>query len=309
MTNTAPSRAVPGETAIRRRGLLGGLHFEAGITVRMLVDDASSAILPPVLFTAAVCSHYRLDAADTMRHLGVNLLLFTLYLYIFDASNQARGAREDALNKPYRPIPAGLITSKGMTRRLWCALPLYTLLGWATGTLPWVLLWQAVVLAHNLLSSPRYYVVFKPIAMTLGIVAQLAAAWSSVAPLDRVGWSWVLVLAFAYNVPLPFEDVRDMAGDRQIGRRTLPLMTGHWPVRIWFAVNMALLPLVLHILLFAPTHPRQSTLFACDLVVAALTWTAGATSLLVRTVRADRFSYLVYTFSYAAALACGYVLL
>ncbi|MEV7189515.1 UbiA family prenyltransferase [Kitasatospora sp. NPDC093102] len=289
--------------------LAGRIRFEVRVTIRLLADNSSAAVVPPVLFTAAVGLRQGLAAADLARHVAAAAVLFLLFLYVFDTANQAAGAAEDALNKPYRPIPSGLITREGVLTRLSIALPLYTLAGLLTETIGWVLLWQTVSLGLNLLSNPRHYVVVKPVAMVLGTLAQLAAAWELVTPLDGEGWRWVLVVTAACNLPMCFEDVRDMAGDRRIGRRTLPLMLGHWPVRIWFALNMAALPATLHVLLFSHGHAGQAVVLGCDALVAVPAWTAGARSLLRREARADRVTYLLFTGIYAVILSCAFALL
>lgn len=300
---STPSRPEP-----LWRHPIARIRFEAEVAARLMADNAAAAILPPLLFTAAASEHYRLDVFTTVQRLAASTALFTLYLYVFDASNQAHDPTEDRVNKPHRPVPRGLITPQGARRRFQWAMPIYTLTGWLTGTLVWVLLWQALVVVLNCLTTPRQGVRIKPLVMLLGTIAQLAAAWRIVAPLDATGWTWVLVISIAFNLPLPFEDVRDMAGDRQIGRLTIALTIGHWPVRIWFASVMACLPIALHLLLFAPSHAGP-TVLACDTAIAALSWTAAACGLLIRTVFADRVTYLLYNFTYCAALASGLVLL
>ncbi|MGW8953935.1 UbiA family prenyltransferase [Streptomyces sp. NPDC055709] len=281
------------------------LRFEAEVAVRFMVDDTLAALLPAVLFTAVACAHHGVDTTGTALRLGESALLFTLYIYVFDASNQARGVAEDVVNKPHRPVPGGLITARGALRRFWCAMAVYTLLGWLTGTLIWVVLWQTVVIGLNLVSRPRHYLFVKQVAMGIGLVAQLAAAWRIAAPLDTVAWSWVLTLAVAFLAPMPFEDVRDMDGDRRIGRRTLALSVGHWPVRIWFAVTMTALPLALYLLLFRTSHAAPVTLAVCTTVVTITCWSVAIRSLLFRTASADRTTYLVYTFAYCEVIACG----
>ncbi|MEU6708136.1 UbiA family prenyltransferase [Streptomyces wuyuanensis] len=273
-----------------------------------MVDDVLAALLPAVLFTAVACVHYGIDAVGTTLHVATSVVLFSLYLYVFNASNQARSVTEDMANKPYRPVPRGLISPTGAMRRFWCAMAIYTLLGWLTGTLIWVVLWQTVVIGLNLWSLPRHYWVLKPVAMGLGLVVQLAAAWQIVAPPNTVIWSWVLTIAVAFVLPMPFEDVRDMDGDRQIGRRTLPLSVGHWPVRIGFAVTMTALPLALYLLLFRFSHASPITIAACTAVVVIASWSAVIRSLLFRTAPADRATYLIYTFTYCVVISCGLVL-
>ncbi|MGP3683163.1 UbiA family prenyltransferase [Streptomyces sp. IBSNAI002] len=225
----------------------------------MLADNCL-AIGAAVTFTAAACGYFRKGWVDSVESICISLVLFVAYLYIFDSSNQARDAEEDRVNKPHRPIPMGLLTPSEAMHRFWLAMPIYTLLGFLSGTIEWTLLWQGVTVFLNLLSHPRQYFYVKPVAMLLGTIAQLAAAWQLVGPIDRTGWTWVLTVSIGFNLALIFEDVRDMDGDRRIGRRTLALMLGHWPVRIWFFVVMVCLPAFLHGYLFAPARGAGS----CD---------------------------------------------
>ncbi|MHB6910352.1 hypothetical protein [Streptomyces sp. DB-54] len=67
------------------------------------------------------------------------------------------------------------------------------------------------------------------------MISHLAVGWRLAAPVDATGWTWIIALTALLSPPLRFEDVRDMDGDREIGRRALPLVVGHWPVRIMFA--------------------------------------------------------------------------
>jgi 4-hydroxybenzoate polyprenyltransferase len=182
-------------------------------------------------------------------------------------------------------------------------MALFALMGIATDTLPWILLWQAAVISLNLVARPRDYLWTKPIAMLAGILAQLGAAWTIAGPLDRTAWTWTLTVAF--NLPMRIEDVRDMKGDRSTGRTTLPLIIGHWPVRIWFAFVSLLLPLVTHLLLFAPADPSPLTLITCDAIMIIMNGAAAALALYPRSPIADRIGYQIHCLTYCAVLACG----
>ncbi len=160
-------------------------------------------------------------------------------------------------------------------------MAVYTLVGWFAGILPWVLLWQADIVGLNLLSRPRHY----------------------------TGWAWILVITITFMAALPFEDVRDMAGDRAIGRQTLALTVGPWPVRIWFAAVTSVLPAVLYLLLYRHSHAATPVILTCSAAVAALSLTTTARSLCIRTVPADRINYLLFTITYCVAVAMGLPLL
>jgi 4-hydroxybenzoate polyprenyltransferase len=287
----------------------GVLRKEASLTARVMADNLSASCIPAVLFSMAACAYRDVSGFTLLLRLCETVALFCCYCYVFDASNQATSTEEDRLNKPWRPIPAGLTTPRGLLRRFWLAMAVYTLVGWATGTLVWVLAWQAVVIGECLISRPRDYLWVKPIGMLSGTVLQLAAAWQLVTPIDATGWRWIIVLAIAFNLPLRFEDIRDVEGDKKLGRITLPMLIGEWPIRIWFALTVAAVPFALHVLLYTHSSAGRWQIWICDAVMASICWAAAIRSLTIQGYRADRITYLLYTFAYCASTASGAVIL
>ena len=144
--------------------------------------------------------------------------------------------------------------------------------------------------------------------MALGIVSQLSQASRLVAPIDGTGRKWLGFMVIAYVPPLIFEDVRDVPGDKAIGRRTFAIMLGELPVRIWFATILALMPLLAHLYLFSPEMTSAFRLAICDIAVALSCWIAAVRSLSLRNVAADRVTYQLYIFTYIVVLGCGVVL-
>src|SRR5262245_1738458 len=91
---------------------------EARITWRMIRHNASFAFVPPwFLLAGGLCASFaRAGALSPLPCLGVAsklLVFFFFYAYVFDIANQVLAAEEDALNKPSRPIPSGLMTIRG----------------------------------------------------------------------------------------------------------------------------------------------------------------------------------------------------
>ncbi|MFC5183478.1 UbiA family prenyltransferase [Actinomadura harenae] len=274
----------------------------------MTADNLLANIPSPLMFVLGACFHLHLGALQTAVHGGRIILLQTLYGYVFDASNQSRGADEDRINKPHRPVPSGLITPGGARRRFWCVMPVYTLAGWELGVLEWVLLFQAVTTFLNLLCPPRAYLWCKTPCMILSTVAQLAAAWQSVAPIDSTAGWWILIIPVLFCLALPFEDVRDMAGDRAVGRRTPVLVLGEWPLRIWFAGLLACIPFALHYALYLPTRAPGPRILFCDMALAIACWTPALRALLLRNTAADRLTYQLLITAYVITMLTGPVL-
>lgn len=281
------------------------LTLELKITHRMLADNLLASFTPGLVLVTAVSLRNNLSPTQTLTHLLKATLLSTLYTYIFDAINQAHGAQEGRINKPYRPISSGLTTPTGLVRRFWVAMALYTVSGWALGVLEWTLFWQASTLIINILCPPRHYFWCKTLCMSMGIAAQLSHAWHIVAPIDAVGQRWIMFMAIAYPPPLVFEDVGDMEGDAAAGRRTLALMLGEGMVRGWFAGVMGVMPVMVHVVLFEGEMWRVTL---CDALVPTICWTTVARSLTMRNVKADRVTYQLFIFSYIVVLSCGCIL-
>jgi 4-hydroxybenzoate polyprenyltransferase len=292
-------------------GVAGLIRREVAITVRLFADNVLVASVPPLCFAVATALRFDLGPQRLASVVAEAVLWSVLYIYVYDASNQAEGAAEDALNKPYRPVPAGLVTVAGMRFRMVIGSVLYLVLSaWISGVaLIAAAMWTATAILPNLYASPRYYLFFKPFTMLVGVAAQLAGSWEIAYPLDMTGWWWVLVIAVLFSIPLPIEDVRDMAGDRAVGRRTFALIVGPNPIRAWFIAMMLIWPLVAHLLLFRGSGAASSAISVTTAVFTALCWGTGLYTALNRTHRGNRMAYLLYSAVHLALVASALVLL
>lgn len=294
-----------------RRKPLRLLGHEARVTCRLLADNVLVSSVPPLAFAVASALRFDLGAPQIGRVIVVAIVWSVLYIYVYDAANQIAGADEDACNKPYRPIPAGLVTVAGMRRRLVAGAVLYVGLSAWIGpvTLAAAVLWTAVALTHNLYGPPRHYMFLKPITLVVGVLTQLAGSWEIAHPLDATGWRWVIVIALMGYLPLPIEDVRDMAGDRAIGRRTLALLCGAKPIRAWFTATMLSFPLVAYLLLFRVSGAAPTVLWATTAGFAAICWLTGLYVALNNTRHANRMAYILFSVMYLALVAASLPLL
>lgn len=274
---------------------------------KFVAGDLSSAVVPALLFLAAAWSSQNLPVSVLLRSMGYGLLYFWLYIYVFCLSNQLTGIEEDRINKPHRPLVAGLVSPRGARHRWIVMMSVFTIVGWLLGVLPWALLWQLVVLLHNFGGwAKRWY--GKNFSMSLGIVAQLGAAWQLVGPLTPMAWRWILCIAAAIFVLVPVQDLRDIKGDRRSQRRTLPLVLGEERARWLLAASFALLPLVVHSVLMLPLGLSPAVI-VCDLLLAVFGLVIAGRILLFRSPHADHQTYLLFTYWYCLALACAVVVL
>jgi geranylgeranylglycerol-phosphate geranylgeranyltransferase len=146
----------------------------------------------------------------------------------------------DAVNRPDRPIPRGAVSARGA---LAFALALFALAVVAAATLPAVALAIAVV---NAAALAAYTKVFKGLPGVGNLVVALltgstflfggAAVGRPLAP----GLLVMAALAAAATLGRELiKDVEDVAGDREEGLRTLPIVAGERPALALAAVAVS----------------------------------------------------------------------
>ncbi|WP_327358076.1 UbiA family prenyltransferase [Streptomyces sp. NBC_01304] len=285
----APNPVVPEWRRPVRR-----LWFEICLSWRFIGGDASSMLLPPMLFTSAAWRSLGGDWKDLLESEGAALGYFWLALYLFCISNQTTGIAEDSLNKPHRPLVTGKISLRGAFLRWWCVFALYMALGVLLGIPEWTALWAAMTVLYNHLGwARRWY--GKNLCIAIATFAQLAAAWEISGPLTKSGWRVIAAIIFLFNLVMSVQDLRDIAGDFENNRRTLPMVIGQWPTRIFAAIGLSILPVAVHYWIFGGTSDISLSLRAYEGLLAAVSWIAAARVLLYRDPASDHRTYLLYT--------------
>lgn len=159
--------------------------------------DLSSTLIPAILFLLAAWHSEQPDQHALPYKLAWGILYFWLYCSSFCISNQLAGESEDKVNKPDRPLPSGIVSRNGAWIRWLVVMVLFTTVGWYLKVLEWTLLWQISLILHNFGHWSNHYVT-KNIVMTLGTIAQLAAAWQIVRPITPIAWQWILLPALTF---------------------------------------------------------------------------------------------------------------
>jgi 4-hydroxybenzoate polyprenyltransferase len=285
------------------------LTHESRTTWRFVYRDLTVTLVPGCLLVLAAGAHTGATPRDTTWALARSTLYLALFIYVFCVANQlGEDPREDQLNKPDRPLPSGMVTRTGAWLRWTLAMSAFTLVGWALGVLEWALLWQAITVVNNFTAASRWGPTRDGI-IAVGAIVQLAAVWHQVAPPDTTAWRWILTLAVLFaGLGLHLVDLRDLHGDRAIGRRTFPVILGETTSRRYLASVMTALPAVLYLVLYAPQADRPAAL-PCTAAVTILSWTVAHRVITQRTPAADRTTYTLYTALYCLVLASGALVL
>lgn len=151
--------------------------------------------------------------------------------------------REDALNKPWRPLPSQRLTMPGARRLLLVAIvPSVLVVSWALGT--WresLALAVATWMYNDLGGADESYIVrnlLNACGLTLfGIGSTVIAAGG--AGVTREGYLWLLLMGLVVFVTVHVQDLADVEGDAARGRRTIPLVHGENIAR-WSAATAIL---------------------------------------------------------------------
>ncbi len=292
--------------------VLDKVRKEALVTYRLIRRDLSASLIPGILMSlAALQTASDWTAAELVGTLVRSTAYFFLYIYTFCLSNQIVGYREDCLNKPDRVIPSGMLSMRGALIRWGLGSLAFPVAAYALGGISlagWAVAWLFICLCYNQFGLHKHWFSKNVVFITLGTIVLFAPAWEIAAPFTANAWRWILIIALSFGVTLHVQDLRDVEGDRAVGRRTLPMALGEVPTRWVMALGIVLLPLVTHFGLVAPTAPHPAAL-PIELGLAALNLLVGHRLVFVRSAKADHETYMFHTYWFCAVCAAGIILL
>ncbi|KAI0190474.1 hypothetical protein EV127DRAFT_495178 [Xylaria flabelliformis] len=165
-------------------------------------------------------------------------------LFIFNLHNQrhVEGIAEDALNKPWRPIPAGRISTMQTTRLMYLMYPVILGISLKYGGLGPCLAEALFCLWYNEWGgASRPFT--KNLQNGLGFACFFAgplevATGHSVFSGRGTAAVWLAILTAAVTTTVHMQDFRDMDGDRAVDRWTVPLAIGDFPARAIVALGI-----------------------------------------------------------------------
>jgi 4-hydroxybenzoate polyprenyltransferase len=285
------------------RALLKQLKQEFGINWSFIRRDMFVSLVPGILFSTTALINYPADSfLELLTVLVKDVIYFWLCITTFCLSNQINGVEEDRLNKPERPLVVGLVTIEQAQTRWYIAMVLFSLFGLITGTLGWALTWQIGCILYEYFGGARHWY-FKTFLGGIGVTSEVGAAWQlAQREIPPVTWTWIMIVGLYLIVLLAVQDFRDMAGDRALGRKTMPLLFGEMPSRYIVAACFMGYPLLVHYFLMQPAGLTPMVLF-WDLLLGGCTWGLAGRTLCLRNPQADHKTYVLYT-----VLLCLYLM-
>ncbi|KZV62338.1 hypothetical protein PENSPDRAFT_618041 [Peniophora sp. CONT] len=186
--------------------------------------DYKTVMLPVTLLSYFAAPH------TTPLYFSRGVCWTFLQILYFCIANQVFDPEEDALNKPWRPIPAGRISVRGANILRAVILPVSTVYSWYCGTLPQCFAMTILGSAYNDFNlgahwAPRH----ASVALMYGALnsgAAHAACNVCVDGLDTIDIFRHTLNALLILTTIQAADFRDAEGDAARGRSTIPL---RWP--------------------------------------------------------------------------------
>jgi 4-hydroxybenzoate polyprenyltransferase len=217
-----------------------------------------------------------------------------LYVYAFTPINQLASIEEDRANKPNRPLPQGLITRRWMVQHAIATNILYAASGFLFA-IPWpTLTWLALIHLHHVRRIYRHWFFKNIVFISGGAAVQLTATWGMVSPAASLPWLWIGVSSLLAGIGYNTQDIRDVAGDRLMGRKTMPIAWGEEKARIALCFVLFAIPVIQYMVLRGLRPDFGLVHLAALGIPGAVTWLSAVCFLLFRNPRSDNRSYQLF---------------
>lgn len=163
-------------------------------------------------------------------------------LFLFNLHNQRRGVDEDALNKPWRPLPAGRLTVQQATLVLYCMYPITLIIALTCGGLVPCLLEAVFCLWYNEWGGsddPLLKNILNGLGIPCFLIGPLEVATGhTMFSGQGTSTAWLLIIGGAIAITSHVQDFRDVEGDRASGRITVPIAIGDTNARLLAALSV-----------------------------------------------------------------------
>lgn len=281
---------------------------EIVILWRFISNDIKDTIVPSVIAFFNGWIYVRPPIRYLPGQLLFSLIYASLYIYTFCISNQLHSIAEDAINKPYRPLPTGFVTQKETKIRFWIYNALFLILAFYLHIFFISVAWMVVTAGLNQWGWSSHWLTKNHLGMSLGTFILFTAQWSIASPEGEIGgnvyWYFALLSIWAGS-SLPIQDFRDVEGDRLMGRNTLTISLGEEKGRLVMIFQYLIISpaLVLIAMLTQVTmvHLLGTILLRCLLLVEiGVHWYIAYRIWYFRNPKEDDFTYHVYVFLFCA---------
>ncbi|KAJ7190579.1 UbiA prenyltransferase family-domain-containing protein [Mycena pura] len=247
-------------------------------------SDFMTTMIPISLFAMVAAP---LSSPRNIPHL---ILWLWVHLLHFNTANQT-ASLEDETNKPDRPLPARRITLRAATALRWTLMPACWALSraYSPETMYASMALSAFTALYNEGRGSGAHFVLRYALNGLGFAAfevgTTLVAKDDKSSLDGAGWLAIFLSASIFATTIFAQDFRDVVGDKQINRDTIPIRFG---ARSRPALFLGVILWSILLALIWEVDPLCAALFI------SLGVFAGGRFVQYRTVQEDKNSYFWY---------------
>lgn len=274
---------------------------EANILFQYSRSDLTATVTPHLIM---IFSLFPLQPSDkyTLLLSTMRCLVYAFcYCMVFVTSNQVYSEAEDAIEKPFRPIPSGLISMQGAKNRavIWACL--YLALSFMLGVGHWGALWFLVSVHHNLLGGHQHWFTKNCIFISSGVAVIMGSVWQiTYGSMTVASWKWTVGISLWSGFLFNIQDYRDVKGDKVSRRATMALIYGdisRWVV----AASAILFGLILSTTLLIISRSHVENFIALSLGVGHVVMSCHL--LLRKDHEGDKISYKILLLLFNTILA------
>lgn len=221
--------------------------------------------------------------------------------------NQIVGIEEDKINKKDRPLASGLISITGAKVRLFISMILFPSYAYFSGDmiiLYSALGWQLIIIFYNYFGFDKHWFNKNIVFITSGTFVQLTAAYEygNLENKKDLPYFWILYISLAFGCSLNLQDLRDVIGDKKLGRQTLPIVLGEEKSRLVVAAIIFFLPLTLYIswkIMLEMTFIH----YFLQAILVVFNFYVALRTLIYHTIQADHQTYMVHCYYFCFLIA------
>jgi 4-hydroxybenzoate polyprenyltransferase len=295
-----PVRHSYGDKRPTGRKVLSSLQFELLMAWRINVGDFPNTVVPYTCLCIGAFAISHGSLAELPQVLAKVVAFAFLFIYAFAAVNQLISIDEDRANKPGRPLACGIISRAWMVRRAVATNILFAAVGFMLSIPGPTLIWLALIHIHKFCGLYRHWL-FKNVAfITIGAGVQCVATWGLVSPNHALPWRWICVTSVLAGIGGNTQDIRDVLGDRLVGRRTMSIAWGEDVARRVLAIILILIPFIQYGAVRWPIENLESMIALA--IPAILVWASAIRFLLLTTPSSDNVSFQVFCLWWCSAL-------
>ncbi|KAF8590044.1 hypothetical protein K439DRAFT_1651394 [Ramaria rubella] len=266
-------------------------NFTFSMTLYLFTkSDFKTILLPVTIFASIMAPIHRFDRLPQ--------IIFWIWLHLlqFCVSNQSINPEEDAINKPWRPIPTGRVTVEQAQNLRWFLIVSCLVLSIYRGVLPASILICLSTIAYNDLRLHEH-IMMRNVCNAVGYASfelgatQLAGDRS----ISSSSIAALITSSLIVFTTIHAADFRDEKGDRLEGKNTLPISFPE-ASRIGMLVSLVLWSSALGRL--------WNVDFILSSILLVMGTIVGLRFMCQRNAAADRKSYLLYNLWLSLAHIC-----